>query len=204
MEENNRLRNEVAYLQQNQDTLQFGNLARDSGCLYNYLHAKIVNATCNQTRNFLTLNRGGKDGIVRDAAVYSAEGVVGLIQDTSRHYAIVLPLINTSSRVSAKIKKNNYYGSLQWDGDHYLYTYLKDIPYHVEVVPGDTIVTSGYSSIFPEGLLIGYVESVDKEMANFLTIKVRLAVNFKQVNQVYVIQNKRQAEKKELEKNNLP
>ena len=73
--------------------------------------------------------------------VASPEGVVGLIQDISENYSIVIPLINVDSRISAKIRKNNYYGSLQWDGDNYRYSYLNDIPYHVEVTEGDTIVT---------------------------------------------------------------
>ena len=100
---------------------------------------------------------------------------------------------------SAKIKKNNYYGSLQWDGNDYAYSYLNDIPYHVEVNAGDTIVTSGLSKIFPEGIVVGYVESVDKETANFLKIKVKLAVDFKRINHVYVILNNKKNEQTSLE-----
>lgn len=202
MEENTCLKNEIARLEQSEDTLLLGTFGCDSSSRFNYLHARIVNASFNRMKNYLTLDKGANDGILQDMAVHSPMGIVGLIQDMSEHYSIVLPLINVSSRVSAKIKKNNYYGSLQWDGNNYLYTYLKDIPYHVDVAPGDTIVTSGYSSIFPEGLLIGYVESVDKETANFLNIKVRIAVDFKCIDQVYVIQNKRQEEKRQLETSN--
>lgn len=192
MAENTLLKNE----------LEKWKIDKDSNQQFHYHHARVVNASFNRMKNYLTLNRGIEDGIVQDMAVYSSQGVVGIIQDMSQHYAVVLPLINVMSRVSAKIKKNNYYGSLQWDGNDYLYSYLKDIPYHVEVVPGDTIVTSGYSSIFPEGLLIGFVESVNKETANFLNIKIRLAVDFKCLNQVYVIRNDRQEEKKQLETSN--
>lgn len=202
MEENTCLKNEIARLEQSEDTLLLGTFGCDSSSRFNYLHARIVNASFNRMKNYLTLDKGANDGILQDMAVHSPMGIVGLIQDMSEHYSIVLPLINVSSRVSAKIKKNNYYGSLQWDGNDYLYTYLKDIPYHVDVAIGDTIVTSGYSSIFPEGLLIGYVESVDKETANFLNIKVRIAVDFKCIDQVYVIQNKRQEEKRQLETSN--
>ena len=106
---------------------------------------------------------------------------------------------NVDLRVSAKIQKNGYYGSLQWDGKDYRYSYLNDIPFHVDAVLGDTIVTSGFSSIFPEGELIGFVESVDRKTANFLTIKVKLAVDFKKVFQVYVIANTHKQELQELE-----
>lgn len=84
-------------------------------------------------------------------AVTSRDGVVGIIQNISNTYAVVLPLINTNLKISAKIKKNGYYGSLQWDGNDYRYSYLNDIPFHVDVAQGDTIVTSGFSSIFPRG-----------------------------------------------------
>ena len=124
---------------------------------------------------------------------------MGIIQNTSRHYARVLPLVNTNLRVSAKLKKNGYYGSLQWDGNDYRYSYLNDIPFHVDVAQGDTIVTSGFSSIFPEGELIGFVETVNKETANFLTIKVKLAVDFKKISDVYVVANLNKSEKLELE-----
>ena len=132
-------------------------------------------------------------------AVCTPEGIVGLIQDLSDHFAVVIPLINVDARISAKIKKNNYYGSLQWDGNDYAYSYLNDIPYHVEVNAGDTIVTSGLSKIFPEGIVVGYVESVDKVTANFLKIKVKLAVDFKRINHVYVILNNKKNEQTSLE-----
>lgn len=117
-------------------------------------------------------------------AVCSGDGVIGIVERVSRHYAKVLPLINANLRVSAKIKKNGYYGSLQWDGNDYRYSFLNDIPFHVNAEVGDTIVTSGFSSIFPEGKLIGFIESVNKETANFLTIKVKLATDFKKISDV--------------------
>ena len=132
-------------------------------------------------------------------AVISSDGVVGIIRNISNHYAVVLPLINVNLRVSAKVKKNGYYGSLQWDGNDYRYSYLNDIPFHVDVQRGDTIVTSGFSSIFPEGELVGFVESVDKETANFLSIKVKLATDFKKISDIYVIENRKKEEKRELE-----
>ena len=107
---------------------------------------------------------------------------------------------NISQEASADyLQKNGYYGSLQWDGNDYRYSYLNDIPFHVNAMVGDTIVTSGFSTIFPEGRLIGFVESVNKETANFLSIKVKLATDFKRILDVYVIAHTKRQEQRQLE-----
>lgn len=197
--ENILLKNRLEEYELLRDTIIHGTVVQDSIRVYEYIGAKQVNATYNRTKNYITLNRGRKNGLQKEMAVCTPEGIVGLIQDLSDHFAVVIPLINVDSRISAKIKKNNYYGSLQWDGNDYAYSYLNDIPYHVEVNAGDTIVTSGLSKIFPEGIVVGYVESVDKETANFLKIKVKLAVDFKRINHVYVILNNKKNEQTSLE-----
>lgn len=181
------------------DTVSRGTVVQDSVPVYDYVGARVVNATFNRMKNYLTIDRGRKNFLQKEMGVSTSEGVVGLIQDVSEHFAVVIPLINVDARISAKIKKNNYYGSLQWDGDDYRYSYLNDIPYHVSVSEGDTIVTSGLSKIFPEGIVVGYVEAVDKETANFLKIKVRLAVDFKRLSHVYVIENTKKNEQTQLE-----
>ena len=197
--ENILLKNRLEKYEFLRDTIIHGTVVQDSIPVYEYIGAKQVNATYNRTKNYITLNQGRKNGLQKEMAVCTPEGIVGLIQDLSDHFAVVIPLINVDSRISAKIKKNNYYGSLQWDGNDYAYSYLNDIPYHVEVNAGDTIVTSGLSKIFPEGIVVGYVESVDKETANFLKIKVKLAVDFKRINHVYVILNYKKNEQTSLE-----
>ena len=197
--ENILLKNRLEKYEFLRDTIIHGTVVQDSIPVYEYIGAKQVNATYNRTKNYITLNQGRKNGLQKEMAVCTPEGIVGLIQDLSDHFAVVIPLINVDSRISAKIKKNNYYGSLQWDGNDYAYSYQNDIPYHVEVNAGDTIVTSGLSKIFPEGIVVGYVESVDKETANFLKIKVKLAVDFKRINHVYVILNNKKNEQTSLE-----
>ena len=197
--ENILLKNRLEEYELLRDTIIHGTVVQDSIPVYEYIGAKQVNATYNRTKNYITLNQGRKNGLQKEMAVCTPEGIVGLIQDLSDHFAVVIPLINVDARISAKIKKNNYYGSLQWDGNDYAYSYLNDIPYHVEVNAGDTIVTSGLSKIFPEGIVVGYVESVDKVTANFLKIKVKLAVDFKRINHVYVILNNKKNEQTSLE-----
>ena len=197
--ENILLKNRLEAYEFLQDTIIHRTVVEGSIPVYEYIGAKQVNATYIRMKNYITLNRGRKNGLQKEMAVCTPEGIVGLIQDLSDHFAVVIPLINVDARISAKIKKNNYYGSLQWDGNDYSYSYLNDIPYHVEVNAGDTIVTSGLSKIFPEGIVVGYVESVDKVTANFLKIKVKLAVDFKRINHVYVILNNKKNEQTSLE-----
>lgn len=197
--ENILLKNRLEAYEFLRDTIIHRTVVEGSIPVYEYIGAKQVNATYNRMKNYITLNRGRKNGLQKEMAVCTPEGIVGLIQDLSDHFSVVIPLINVDARISAKIKKNNYYGSLQWDGNDYSYSYLNDIPYHVEVNAGDTIVTSGLSKIFPEGIVVGYVESVDKVTANFLKIKVKLAVDFKRINHVYVILNNKKNEQTSLE-----
>lgn len=197
VEENTKLKNQLEQFAAYRTYLEPDTLKIQGD--YAYYTAKIVNSSFNKTKNYLTLNKGSNDGIQNEMAVCSKDGVIGVIKNTSNHFSFVIPLINVNLRISAKIKKNEYYGSLQWDGNDYRYSFLNDIPFHVSVEQGDTIVTSGHSSIFPAGELIGFVESVDRETANFLTIKVRLATDFNKQSDVYIIEHYKKDEKKLLE-----
>lgn len=198
VEENTALRNEIWHLESELpfdsiDTTLFGGQ-------YNYICARAVNVRINRTKNYITIDKGSADGIAKEMAVTSADGIVGIVQNVSGRFSVIQPLINTNSRVSAKIKKNGFYGSLQWDGEDYRYSYLKDIAFQAEVETGDTIVTSGFSSMFPEGELVGFVETVNRETANFLTIKVKLATDFGRLSDIYVVGNRRRVEKETLER----
>lgn len=202
VEENTRLKNAIESYRENLAQAETSGIKVDTTVVnptFIYQTAQMINSSFNKTKNYITLDKGIISGLKKEMAVCSAEGVVGVIQNTSNNYSVVLPLINVNMRVSAKLKKSGYYGSLQWDGDDYRYSYLNDIPFHVSAEQGDTIVTSGFSSIFPEGEMIRFIESVDKETANFLKIKVKLAVDFKKISDIYVIANKKKEEKQNLE-----
>ncbi len=200
VEENTNLKNRIEQLEKENILCHSDSLIIEAD--YVYYSAHIINNSFNKTKNYITLDKGSNDGLQPEMAVCSKDGVVGIIKNVSNHYAFVLPLINTNMRISAKIQKNGYYGSLQWDGNDYRYSFLNDVPFHVNVEQGDTIVTSGFSSIFPEGELIGFVETVDKKTANFLSIKVKLATDFKKQTDVYVIDHLKRQEKQKLEKEN--
>ena len=155
---------------------------------YRFISAEIIQSSVNKTRNFLTLNVGALQGIQLGSGVVSAEGVVGVVKMVSNNYSVVLPIINTDFKVSCRINKNQYYGSLSWQGGSYQTAQLLDIPYHVDIEKGDSLFTTGFSSIFPTGELVGWVDNVEKEEGeNFYSIQVKLSVDFQSLRYVYVI-----------------
>jgi rod shape-determining protein MreC len=155
--------------------------------------------TTNRLHNYITINRGSKDGIVRGQGVRNEEGVVGIIKTVGQNYSVVLPVINTNSNISCRFAKNDYAGILRWDGKDNRFALLTDVAAHMVVNPGDTIVTSGLSPVFPEGIAVGIVESsVLKDGDSYYTIRVRLSTNFKRLKYVEVVQNKDQQELEEL------
>jgi rod shape-determining protein MreC len=169
---------------------------------YQYLTANIVKNSIWKKHNFLTINKGKKNGVVPEAAVVSPLGVVGVIKDVGNNFSNLISILNTEMLTSGKIKKNNYFGSISWDGNDYQYVKLNEIPFHVNLNKGDTIVTSGYSLIFPEGILIGTISDFSKEKGgNFYDITVKLSVDFKSVEYVYVINNLYKKELLDLENN---
>ena len=161
--------------------------------------AKIINNSVNKKHNFLTLNKGSEQGLKPDMAVISSNGVVGVIYDVSKYYSTVISLLNINLKVSSKLLKNDYFGSLEWDGKDYRHAVLNEIPYHVSVERGDTIVTSGYSAIFPEGVIIGTIEDFKIKGGNFYEIHVALSTDFKQLTFVSVISNLKKEGQKNLE-----
>lgn len=158
--------------------------------LYEYSAANVVYKTTDKTHNYIMIDKGRVDGITIDMAVLSANGVVGVVNDLTDHFAAVIPMLHPDSRISAKIIPANQIGTILWDGRNALYAQLHDIPQHVEVKVGDSIVTSGFSNIFPKDILVGTVATVkESKNSSFLDIQVKLATNFNNVNTVYLIRN---------------
>ncbi|MCY1632797.1 rod shape-determining protein MreC [Marinifilum sp. D737] len=167
---------------------------------YIYRTAKIINNSVNKQLNYITLNKGKIHGIEREMAVVTDNGVVGVVKSVSDNFASVISVLNDRLRISAKLKGNNYHGSLIWDGVDYRKAMLKDIPFHVKIAKGDTIVTSGYSAIFPEGLQLGVVDEVmTSSGSNFQNIKVLLSNDFKSLSYVKVVGDLMKEERLKLE-----
>jgi rod shape-determining protein MreC len=168
---------------------------------YTFTSAKVVNNSTNRRNNYLTLDKGSKQGITKDMAVITNTGIVGQVKDVSENFCTVMSMLHSKSIVSAKIKKDGSYGPLTWDGVDFDIVTLSDIPTHVQLTPGDTIVTSAYSLTFPENIRIGTVVSKERKSGSyFFTVKVKLLTNFKKLSHVYIVNNLMKAEQEELEK----
>lgn len=168
---------------------------------YTYTSCKVVNNSINRRNNYLTLNKGTKQGIQHDMAVITSTGVVGVVKEVSANFCTVMSLLHSKSTISSKIKKNGFFGPLTWDGESFSYATLNDIPSHVQLLKGDTIVTSAYSLAFPENILIGTVERYERKSGeSFFTVKIKLSTDFKKLSYVYVVNNLQKLEQEELEK----
>jgi rod shape-determining protein MreC len=165
------------------------------------LHAsQVINNSVRRTNNYLTLSKGVKDGIKPGMGVISLQGVVGRVKTVSRDYATVTSLLHSQMLISAKLKKNNTVGTIKWEGGDFRTAKLDYIPLHVKLAVGDTVVTSGFNTVFPEGILIGTVSSVLKKQDNsFYTIDVNLSVDFAQLSYVYVVEDPMRSQREKLE-----
>jgi rod shape-determining protein MreC len=167
---------------------------------YEYIPAQVVSNSVTKRNNYITLNRGSLHGIAPEMGVISDNGIVGIVMSVSPHYCTVLSLLNNNCKISAKIEKNGAFGSLVWEGDDPKYAALRDVNKHVPLMTNDQIITSNFSTIFPEGIPIGkiYAHSLDAG-DNFHTIKVELNTDFATVSTVYVIRNLLKQEQQTLE-----
>ena len=166
---------------------------------YSYLPAKVINNTVNKQYNFITLDRGRNSGIAEEMAVIGSEGIIGVVYGVSERFATVMPIINRNFRVSVKFKKNDYFGVLAWDGRSYRHATLNEISLHIPVSVGDTLVVSGFSGSFPEGIPVGTVENIEQKDGSFYTIDVLLATDFRKINYVTVIDDLLKHEQQALE-----
>lgn len=171
---------------------------------YYFISARVINNSLFSLENYMTLNKGTLDGIRPDMGVLSPSGVVGVVVNTSPHFSTVISLLNTRYRLNGKIKRNDYYGPLVWDGKDPHYSHLTEIPRYVTYEPGDTIVTSGYSTVFPEGVPIGSIVDAQRQRDdNYQSLRIRLFTNFSNLSEVTVVVNRLQEEQKELERQTL-
>jgi len=167
---------------------------------YTLLKADVIHNSINRRDNYITLDKGEKDGIRPEMGVVDGNGVVGIVYLTSSHFSIVIPLLNSKSSISCKVRDSDYFGYLKWDGEDSRYTYLMDLPRHSVCEKGDTIVTSGFTAIFPAGVMVGTVEDVaDSHDGLSYLVKVKLSTDFGRLNDVRVISRNDAAEQKELE-----
>jgi len=173
----------------------------DSVYKQQYLHttAEVIDNSVNRQKNFYTINKGSLQGIRVNMAVNSGDGVAGVIVGCSDNFSIAMSLLNLDFKLSVRIKSNGYFGSLSWDGRDYRQAILSEIPQHVSVSVGDTIETTGFSAVFPEGILVGTVNDFEKSGGDFYKIKISLVTDFKKMHFVDVIGNMKKTEQLDLQ-----
>ena len=158
--------------------------------LYKYIPAQVVNNSTNQANNYIIINKGAKDGIERDMSVISSDGIVGVVTDVSRHYASIMSLLHSKSVVGVRFKNNQEIAGLKWQTNNYRYGMVEDIPTHIVLQKGDTVVTSSHSYIFPEDLMVGTVEEFYPTAVDALNkAKIRFATDFSTLRHVYIIKD---------------
>jgi len=175
---------------------------RDSAFIkkYDFISAKVVNNHVDFVKNFITIDKGKDSGIEPGMAVISPLGVVGKVKLVSRHYGVVTSILHIDVMVSAVLKRTEHFGTIQWDGLNPDLVEFKYIPRHVNPVVGDTVMTSGYNAVFPEGVMIGIIDEVKlKDEALFYELKVKLSQDFRKLSFVNVVKNHRQHEQDSLE-----
>lgn len=158
---------------------------------YRFIPARVVNNSVAATDNYITLDRGATDEVAADMGVLTPLGeVLGIVMNASEHFAKVMPLLNPKWSLSCKIKNTDFFGSLVWNGRDPRYSYLGDLPSHAVFSPGDTIVSSGYSAIFPEGIKVGVVDdSEQRANQGSLSLKIRLLADFSSLRHVLIVEN---------------
>lgn len=199
VDENARLRESQIEAFRTTDTMVY--FQHDS--LFKYISAKVISITINKQKNYLMLNKGKLHGIEKDMGVITSNGIVGTVIDVSDNFSRVMSILHENNKINARIKKNDHIGNVEWDGKYYGQGLLTDIPTHVNLYKGDTIITSGNSFIFPEGILVGTVdENIVDKGDKFNKAKINFSVDYNSLYYVYVIVNLMKEEQLNLETQN--
>ena len=169
---------------------------------YTFIPARVIAFSSDRHHNYLTLNKGSRDGITPDMGVIGKDGIVGVVQTVSTHFAVVAPVIHEGIYISSMIRKNNYMATLHWHMPDISKACLEDVARHVDIQQGDTIVTSGMSAIFPADMPVGVVSDVSLgEGDSYYDIDVQLATDFHSLRTVHVLRYNHRAELDSIAKN---
>ncbi len=198
-EENTRLRNTLERTYSNSEISFFAVNDSVQRQQYVYTQAYVVNQSLTKQKNFFTLNKGTSHGIDEGMAVVGPDGIAGVIVGVDKNFSVAMSLLNLDFRLSARFRKNGYFGSLNWKGLDRSLLSFDEIPHHLIVNIGDTIETSGFSALFPAGLMVGCVSGFDDKDGDFYNIDVKLATDFHNLNYIYIIGNLKRYEQVTLE-----
>ncbi len=183
-----RLQNLRSQLAELTDTASIDRAEYDSLKAYQLLDAKVVHMTLQNANNLITINKGSDDGVTTDMGVVSGKGIVGVVYLVGQHYSVVIPAINSHSRISCAIRGKNYFGIMKWDGGDTRYGYVDGIPRHAKFEKGEWVETNGYSAIFPPGVTVGkIVEKQNSRDGLSYRLKVELSTDFSCLRDVCLI-----------------
>jgi rod shape-determining protein MreC len=189
-EENAELRSRLEQynqFQQASDSL----IAKDSTVIkqFDFISAKVVNNSVNRFTNYLTINKGSDSGVTPGMAVISPLGAVGKVKAVSNHYSVVTSILHKDYRLSVLMTRTGYFGSVSWDGVDPDFAQLNFVPRHVNPAKGDTIVTSAYNAVFPEGIMVGIIEDVQQNETLFYDLTLKLSQDFRKLSYVEVVRS---------------
>jgi rod shape-determining protein MreC len=157
---------------------------------FEYINASVINNTLNRRNNFLTLDKGSKHGIEPNMGVVTFSGPVGVVVNVTSNFSTVISVLNTDFQASVRIKRNDHVGSLMWNGNNYRFAEVAYIPGHVDLQVGDTIVTSGLSTIFPQNLFVGIIKDFEIQRGgNYFIAQIELSQDFNKLRYVKVVRN---------------
>ena len=183
-----------------QDSAGLVRMKQDILMDYDIIGANVINNSITFNDNYITINKGEADGVKSEMGVVGGTGVVGIVYITSKHFSIIIPILNSKSNISCKLKNNEYFGAMTWEGGSSQFGFINDMPRHAELSVGDTIVTSGHSAVFPKGLPIGTVHNINNSQDGLsFKLKVKLFTDFAKLHDVRVISRKDVSEQIELE-----
>jgi rod shape-determining protein MreC len=170
---------------------------------YEFTVARVVNNTTHRSKNYITINKGLKDGLRPGMGVIGPNGIIGKIRHCSKNYSSIISLLHSDLIVSAVIKKNDAIGRIKWEGGSYRTAKLLEISNHLKIVKGDTVLTSGYNKTFPPGTMIGTIQKLTTKSQTYYDIDVLLSTSFNQLTYVYVVTNELQIEQEAIETDSL-
>jgi len=156
---------------------------------FSFISARVIKNNYSKSKNYITIKKGFKDGIIVDRGVISPLGIIGIVSNTSKNYATVQSILNTKSQINAKLKKSEHFGTLIWNTEDPNIVQLIQIPRMARIVVGDTIVTGGKSTIFPKGVLIGKIETFRLGEDDSYTLDIRLFNDMTNLRNLYIIEN---------------
>lgn len=158
---------------------------------YTYIPAKVIDNTVNRRKNIITLNCGRAQGVQEKQGVIGPNGVVGFVRDVSENFCTVMSVLHDDAQVGTKLKADGNFGMVRWEvSDDYAHATLNDLASHAKLHKGDTLITSGFGETFPEGIIVGYVETFGIPSGeNFFRVKLKLGTDFKTLGHVYVVRD---------------